>query len=130
MWEELKRHERFVRGILAQAGTDGLAAVREHHDRRVRDFQHERLIHLLVTLFVALFALLAIGWGLHQPSLGAAALAALLLALTAAYVLHYFRLENGVQRLYGLSRELDERIAGRALTEPAAKRGAGAVRGA
>ena len=121
MWEELKRHERFVRGVLAQPGAEGLAAVREHHDRCVRDFQHERLIHLLVTLFVALFALLSVGWLLLQPSLAAGALAALLLALTAGYLLHYYRLENGVQRLYGLSRELDERLAGRPLREPPPK---------
>jgi membrane-bound metal-dependent hydrolase YbcI (DUF457 family) len=118
MWKELKRHERFVGGVLAEASPAGLAAIRDHHDRRVRDFQHERLIHLLVTLFVALFALLAVGWFLHQPSTAAAALAVLLLVLTAAYLLHYFRLENGVQRLYRLSRQLDERLAGRALGEP------------
>lgn len=121
MWEELKRHERFVRDLLAQPAAEGLAAVRDHHDRRVRDFQHERLIHLLVTLFVALFALLATGWSLARPSLAAFLLAALLLALTAAYLLHYFRLENGVQRLYGLSRQLDERLAGRALSGPSGK---------
>jgi membrane-bound metal-dependent hydrolase YbcI (DUF457 family) len=130
MWQELKRHERFVREFLAAAKPDGLAAVRDHHDRRVQELQHERLIHLLVTLFVALFALLATGWFLHQPSIGAAALAAILLILTAAYLLHYFRLENGVQRLYGLSRQLDERIAGRALCEPGREGGAGGDRGA
>src|SRR5574341_586587 len=130
MWEELKRHERFVLAVLAQPGGDGLAAVREHHDRRVHDFQHERLVHLLVTLFVALFALLAIAWGLVRPSVAAGALAALLLALTAGYLLHYFRLENGVQRLYRLSLQLDERLAGRPLSEPSAKGGTEASRGA
>src|SRR5512145_1895532 len=130
MWQELKAHERFIRALLAQPEIDGLAAVREHHDRRVRDFQHERLIHLLVTLSVAFFALLAVGWLLHAPSAGAAALAALLLVLTAAYVLHYFRLENGVQRLYGLSRQLDERLAGRPLTEPPSGGGNAGNRGA
>jgi flagellar biogenesis protein FliO len=129
MWEELQAHERFIRALLALPEVDGLGAVREHHDRRVRDFQHERLIHLLVTLFVALFALLAVAWLLHDPSAGAAALAALLLALTAAYLLHYFRLENGVQRLYGLSRQLDERLAGRPLGEPS-RSGERSVRGA
>jgi hypothetical protein len=130
MWEELKRHERFLRGVLARPGAEGLAAIREHHDRRVRDFQHERLIHLLVTLFVALFALLAIGWALLQPSLGAGALATILLILTAAYLLHYFRLENGVQRLYALSLQLDERLAGRPLAEPSEGGGNSGNRGA
>lgn len=129
MREELRRHERFVAAALERPGDDGLAALRDHHDRRVRDFQHERLVHLLVTLFVALFALLSVGWLLVQPSVAAGALSALLLVLTAAYVVHYFRLENGVQRLYGLSLRLDERLAGRELSEPPA-RGAGASRGA
>jgi hypothetical protein len=117
MWEELKRHELFVRGVLAEASPAALQAIRDHHDRRVRDFQHERLIHLLVTLFVSLFALLAVGWLLYHPLLATAALAALLLVLTVAYVFHYFRLENCVQRLYGLTRQLDELVAGRALGE-------------
>jgi hypothetical protein len=130
MWEELKRHERFIREWLAQPSGEGLAGVREHHDRRVRDFQHERLIHLLVTLFVALFAILATGWALTRPSVAAFLLSALLLGLTAAYLLHYFRLENGVQRLYGLSLRLDERAAGRPLSGPPGKGDPGAVRGA
>jgi hypothetical protein len=130
MWEELKRHERFVRGVLSEPEPSGLAAVRAHHDRRVHDFQHERLIHLLVTLFVALFALLAVGLLLLRPSPATAALAALLLALTAAYLLHYFRLENGVQRLYALSQQLDERLAGRPLSEPDGRGGTEPVRGA
>lgn len=118
MLTELRRHERFVGEILAEPDPAGLAAVRDHHLRRVGEFQHERLVHLLVTLAVALYALLAVGWLLHAPSTGAAALAALLLVLTAAYLLHYFRLENGVQRLYKLSRRLDERVAGRPLGPP------------
>lgn len=121
MWEELKRHDRFVREALAQPGGEGLAALRDFHYRRVADFQHERLIHLLVTLFVALFALLAIGLQIFHPSRATIALALLLLALTGAYLFHYFRLENGVQRLYPLSRALDERLAGRALGEPPAQ---------
>lgn len=118
MLAELRRHERFVGEVLAEPAPAGLAAVRDFHHRRVGDFQHERLVHLHVTLAVALFALLAVGWLLAVPSAGAAALAALLLGLTAAYLLHYFRLENGVQRLYRLSRLLDERLAGRALASP------------
>jgi hypothetical protein len=118
MWDELKRHERFVRRVLEDGRHEGLGDLRDHHLRRVADFQHERLIHLLVTLFVALFALLAVGWALVEPSAAAMALAALLLGLTAAYLVHYFRLENGVQRLYRLTVRLDERIAGHPLSLP------------
>ncbi len=47
--------------------------------------------------------------------LGAAALAVIFLGMTAAYLVHYFRLENGVQRWYGIARELDERVSGESL---------------
>ena len=126
MMRELLRHERFVLALLDSNAGAGLAAVRDHHDRRVREFQHERLIHLIVTMSTALFMLLTVGWALAQPSVGAAAMAVLLVALTAAYLVHYYRLENGVQRLYRLSLSLDERLAGRPLAAPDAPRAASA----
>lgn len=122
MMKELLRHERFVLALLAAGPVEGLEAVRAHHDRRVRDFQHERLIHLIVTMSTALFLLLAVGFTLARPSMGTAAVSAILAVLTAAYMVHYFRLENGVQRLYRLSRLLDERAAGRPLADPGTPR--------
>jgi len=122
MMRELRRHEAFVQAYLASGADDGLAAMRAHHDRRVRDFQHERLIHLIVTMSTALFMLLVVGWTLARPASGPAALSAILVGLTAAYLFHYFRLENGVQRLYRLSLRLDERAAGRPLGAPDAAR--------
>ena len=38
------------------------------------------------------------------------ALCVLLLVLLCAYLVHYFRLENGVQRWYHLANQLDERL--------------------
>jgi hypothetical protein len=35
---------------------------------------------------------------------------------------HYFRLENGVQRWYAIARELDERITGETLGPPTGER--------
>lgn len=63
-------------------------------------FAHERLVHLLVTLGFALFTLLAFAGAAYSGRLAAAALAALLLALLVPYIVHYYHLENGVQRLY------------------------------
>jgi hypothetical protein len=75
---------------------------------RISFFQHERLIHLLVTI---LFAILAFGgmcallitelWYLVIIDF-------LFLVLLVPYVIHYFHLENGVQRLYGLYDELQK----------------------
>ena len=81
-----------------------------YHIDRVHDFQHERLIHLLVTLFFAgLLVLSIIGmmWiatlnvgGMILVSILLLVLGAILFVTVLFYVRHYYRLENGVQRLY------------------------------
>ncbi len=111
MWEYMKRHEAFVRRALADAdaGTNW-GELREFHAEQIRRMQHERLIHLVVTMFCATFLLLAIGYTSARPSIAGALLAGLLLILVAAYLVHYFRLENGVQRWYHLANRIDARL--------------------
>lgn len=119
MWNLLRQHERYVRDALAaEPPPDRLRALRDHHAQMIRFMQHERLIHLVVMLFVGVFLLLTAGFALVHPHLGAAALAVIFLGMTAAYLVHYFRLENGVQRWYGIARELDERVTGEPLGPP------------
>jgi len=111
MWRYLKSHERFVLDALAGSG-EGISMVelRDFHERQLRYMQHERLIHLMVTMFVSTYLLLIIGFIAVHPIWPAFALAALLFALVCAYVVHYFRLENGVQRWYHLANQIDERL--------------------
>jgi len=107
----MKFHERFVIDALARPG-DGVSMVelKDFHDRQLRYMQHERLIHLIVTLFVSTYLLLIIGFIAIHPIWPAFALAALLFALVCAYLVHYFRLENGVQRWYHLANRIEERL--------------------
>lgn len=106
----MKEHEARMQAALETAGEDfdwkGLA---ECHRLRIGRFQHERLVHLLVMLFVGLFALLAFFAFIAHPELGMGALVVLLLCLLIPYIAHYFRLENGVQRLYRLADEIERR---------------------
>lgn len=110
MWRYLQDHEAFVRRALDEAHDaaywEGLAAF---HEQQLRFMQHERLIHLLVTLTVALLFFGAIVFVAVAPMLPGFALAALLLVLVSAYLVHYFRLENGVQRWYHLANRLSEK---------------------
>jgi hypothetical protein len=111
MWKYLTLHETFIRGALA--GDHGEVAweeLREFHDRQIAFMQHERLIHLIVTMFVAGFWLLSLAYIGTSPGWAGIALVALLLVLLAAYILHYFRMENGVQRMYSLANRIDERL--------------------
>lgn len=68
------------------------------HLIKISFFQHERLIHLLVTLFYALFTFIFIFLAFVFPLF--AIIAFILIIFLIFYVVHYFRLENGVQYMY------------------------------
>lgn len=76
-------------------------AVLEEHLVQIGFFQHERLVHLLVTLAFAIFTLGGILAVFLTGELGAAVLTVLFLILLVPYVMHYYLLENEVQRMYG-----------------------------
>jgi hypothetical protein len=110
MEKYLKRHEAFIRAQLASAseGTDwpGLA---RFHRAQIGYMQHERLIHLLVTLFFGLCVLLVLLVVVWHPQILTSTLLLLLIALLVPYLVHYFRLENGLQRWYHLANEIESR---------------------
>jgi len=114
----LSRHRREMDALLGDpAARTDWEAIRERHLRWIGFFQHERLIHLLVTLCVGLAALAAALAIVLAPPGGAwaapwiAALEFLLLALLVPYLRHYYVLENGVQDLYRISDRVAERMA-------------------
>ncbi len=71
-------------------------------------FQHERLIHLIVTVLFALVTIICFAVFLVAPSIPVIVLLVLFLALLVPYIFHYYRLENGVQKLYDLYDQLKE----------------------
>lgn len=75
-------------------------AVLDEHLVQIGFFQHERLIHLLVTLAFALMELISVMTMVATGQVSLAALAALFLVLLVPYVMHYYLLENETQRLY------------------------------
>lgn len=91
-----------------------------YHIERVRDFQHERFIHLLVTFFfsglliLSIFGLLwtagiDLSSGLILTYLFGGA-GVLLFVTVLFYIRHYYRLENGVQKLYILTERLSNLV--------------------
>jgi len=70
----------------------------KEHLIKIGFFQHERLIHLLVTLFYAfvciLFLFLPIVWVYFII------ITLILMTFLIFYIRHYFFLENGVQYMY------------------------------
>lgn len=65
-------------------------------------FQHERMIHLLVTLAFAVFAIFSMFFYLLTEQMMLLVLFFSFLVLLIPYIKHYYLLENGTQRLYEL----------------------------
>ena len=68
------------------------------HLIKIKFFQHERLIHLLVTLFYGLFLFLSVM--IFTKVLLFIIITYIILIVLLFYVRHYFFLENHVQYLY------------------------------
>ena len=67
---------------------------------QIQFFQHERLIHLIVTVTFAILLMMSFGIFLATEIISVLVLAALILVLLVPYIKHYYLLENGVQKLY------------------------------
>ena len=70
----------------------------EKHLTKIQFFQHERLIHLLVTLFYGVFVFLSVIISFKTWLFLIILYLALIILIF--YVRHYFFLENNVQYLY------------------------------
>ncbi len=76
---------------------------------RIKFYQHERLIHLIVTMTFAVMTVVSVFMLVTAGGIGAVLLTLLFLGLTIPYVMHYYFLENSVQRLYKMYYEVAER---------------------
>ncbi|MBE5954528.1 MAG: hypothetical protein E7257_10335 [Lachnospiraceae bacterium] len=63
-------------------------------------FAHERLVHLIVTVLFALMTMASILYCNYTGSMIALTLTVALLVLLIPYIMHYYLLENSVQKMY------------------------------
>lgn len=105
MEKRILTYRRYMDELLKQENTDW-EKVREQHLIQVSFFQHERLIHLIVTVIFAVLTMMSICMAFILMGIGAeGALGWLLimvafLVLLVPYIRHYFILENEVQKMY------------------------------
>ncbi|MBP0988409.1 MAG: hypothetical protein J6S92_09030, partial [Oscillospiraceae bacterium] len=71
--------------------------------------QHERLIHFLVTMLFALGFFIILGIYLITQILMLLPLLLLVLGLIVPYIMHYYFLENTVQKIYKMYDEINRR---------------------
>jgi|BioPla2DNA2_1021312.scaffolds.fasta_scaffold00462_14 hypothetical protein len=79
------------------------------HLIQINFMQHERFIHLIVTCFFAVLLFISIGIYLVAQIPALILLIAILLGLVIPYIMHYYFLENNVQKLYYIYNELVKR---------------------
>lgn len=89
--------ERF---FAAEHPEEELLAMRAELLQRIAFYQHERLIHLIVTMSFGVFFMLSLAIYLMQSGVGLLVLTVLFLIMLAAYIKHYYFLENSVQKMY------------------------------
>lgn len=92
----------------------------KYHNDTIRYFQHERLIHLIVTIFFAAllfiaiaglftFASMSLSYGNTTLLTSLAVIIVTILFITELfYVRYYYQLENGTQSLYKYTEKLYE----------------------
>lgn len=77
-----------------------LLAMKKELLQRIAFYQHERLIHLIVTMSFGVFFMLSLIMCLTQGGTGLLILTVMFLIMLAAYIKHYYFLENSVQSMY------------------------------
>jgi Flp pilus assembly protein TadB len=74
--------------------------LKENHLTQIAFFQHERFIHLIVTVTFALLEVLALLIAMICPGISAFCLVLIILVLLIPYIRHYYILENETQKMY------------------------------
>ena len=109
--------ESFIKNRLETASDEEIEKVLSEFETKIAYFQHERLIHLIVTMFFALFTLMEFAlifmirdaWDLIISAVFL--MAVILLCVLIGYVCHYYFLENSVQKMYRLRDKIIEKKA-------------------
>lgn len=110
MIKHLKEYENKTKELLNNKKAKDWVKIKNIHLEEIGFFQHERLVHMFITLFFGLLFFLSVSFTMMIPNYVFLACDVIFLGLIIAYVIHYFRLENGVQRLYRLNTEIEKKI--------------------
>lgn len=92
------------------------AKILEEHLTQIAFFQHERLVHLIVTVLFAVLEIMSILGtviltAMEKGNIALSIMTILLLVLLVPYIRHYYILENEVQKMYVQYDELLKKIS-------------------
>ena len=99
----------YIDSLLEQEDVDWKKE-KEKHLVQIVFFAHERLVHLIVMALFALATVISILYLNYSGSIVILALVVALLVLLIPYVMHYYLLENSVQKMYDQYDEMMNRL--------------------
>jgi len=109
MYENLIKHEKYILKILNFKRTENLDEIIEYHLNQISLFQHERMAHLIVTMSVGIILSVILSAAIIYGDSILYLLTLVIVIIELFYIIHYYKMENGVQRLYKLYNQLKEK---------------------
>lgn len=100
MGEKITSYRKKIDGILSDPDGYDIKEIVEQHKIYIGFFQHERLVHLLVTILFAIMCIILLCVNLVISNLFLFILEILVIILLIPYVFHYYTLENETQKMY------------------------------
>lgn len=108
MWNRLKNFIREMEAIdFSNLNKEEKEKISKRLLLEISFFQHERLVHLIVTVTIAVLAMMGFVMLYLYQSIATIILELLFIGLLVPYLIHYYRLENGVQKLYSINDRLN-----------------------
>jgi hypothetical protein len=89
---------------------DELCRLLAEHRDKIAFMQHERLVHFLVTMMFAIILVMFVIAELFTENIMLTVLIIIILVLLAAYIKHYYFLENTVQKMYRVYDDILKKI--------------------
>lgn len=105
MEKRILSYRRRIDELLQQENADW-NQILEEHLTQISFFQHERLVHLIVTVTFAILEMLSLAVTVLAFSPTLMVLDVLFMILLIPYVRHYYILENETLKMYGQYDEL------------------------
>lgn len=100
MKNNLKDYLKYIREIDKEEKIKDKNTILENLLIKIQFTQHERLVHLLVTMLVGIATILFLGFGIITDLLSFIITSFITLILFMFYIVHYYFLENTTQELY------------------------------
>ena len=110
MKKRILEYRKRIDGLLASDEDRDWEEILKEHLVQIGFFQHERLVHLLVTLSFAIMTVISVSVVVISGYFPFLAVTFVLLILLIPYISHYYLLENEVQKMYAQYDEILKKI--------------------